>query len=81
MPEKSITIQFGPGLLSSIFIALFVLKLTGTVNISWLWVFAPFWGPFAIAIGFILLLLTVFVLFIGFMFVILAISSILDHYN
>lgn len=37
------------GLLTVLFIAL---KLTGVIDWSWLWVLAPFWGPFAAALAF-----------------------------
>jgi hypothetical protein len=41
------------GLLAIVFI---VLKLTGYITWSWLWVLAPIWIPFIIAIIFILAL-------------------------
>ncbi len=34
---------------------LLVLKLTNNIDISWWWVFAPYWLPFALLIGFIAL--------------------------
>jgi len=34
---------------------LLVLKLTDNIDISWWWVFAPYWLPFALLIGFIIL--------------------------
>ncbi len=43
-------------------LALLGLKLTGTVNIPWIWVFAPLWGPFALAAGLVALCLGIFVL-------------------
>lgn len=42
-----------------VFIVLLVLKLTGTINIAWFWVWFPFWLPYAIAGFFLLLLLIV----------------------
>lgn len=36
-----------PGLLAILFIAL---KLTGVITWSWLWVLAPIWIPFVIAV-------------------------------
>jgi hypothetical protein len=36
-----------------------VLKLTGVVDWSWLWVFAPLWIPFALFLGFFLLFLLI----------------------
>ena len=32
---------------------LVVLKLTNNIDISWWWVFAPYWLPFALLMGFI----------------------------
>mgnify|MGYP002629105511 CR=1 FL=1 len=32
---------------------LMILKLTNNIEISWLWVFAPYWLPIAIVFGFI----------------------------
>jgi len=45
-------------------IVFIVLKLTGVITWSWLWVTAPLWIPFAI----IIFLFTIFVVF-GFLFV------------
>lgn len=39
------------GLLGIVFI---VLKLVGTIAWSWFWVLAPFWGPFAAFLIFVL---------------------------
>ncbi len=36
------------GLSTALFITFLVLKLTNTVNWSWLWIFAPLWIPFSI---------------------------------
>lgn len=35
--------------LLSAFITMFVLKVTGFLTISWWWITAPIWGPWAIA--------------------------------
>jgi len=35
-------------------VAFVVLKLTGVIAWSWLWVLAPFWIPLALVIGFLL---------------------------
>ena len=37
-----------------------ILKCTGAVNWSWIWVFAPLWIPFAVVIA-IIVLVAVFV--------------------
>lgn len=42
------------GLLAIVFITL---KLCGVINWSWWWVTAPLWGPLAIVLPFIILLL------------------------
>jgi len=36
-----------------IVLLLIILKVTNNIEISWLWVFAPYWLPFAIIFGFI----------------------------
>lgn len=40
----------GVGFGGMLTIVLLVLKVTGYANISWLWVFAPIWIPFLIAL-------------------------------
>jgi len=58
---KNINVNFGgKGLLSTMFIVFLILKLTGTIAWSWVWVTAPLWIPLALFICFLL-----FVLFIG----------------
>lgn len=48
--------------IASILGLLFIgLKLTGYIAWSWLWVLAPFWLPFAVAGGYVLVLLLLFV--------------------
>lgn len=47
---KKITINFGG--IGTLFAIIFViLKLTGHIDWSWVWVFAPIWIPFAIALS------------------------------
>ena len=36
-------------------VAFVVLKLTGVIAWSWVWVLAPFWIPIALVIGFVLI--------------------------
>lgn len=36
-------------------VAFVVLKLTGVIAWSWVWVLAPFWIPLALVIGFLLI--------------------------
>ena len=45
----------GIGALSILGIILVVLKLIGGINISWVWVLAPFWIPLAINLAVILI--------------------------
>lgn len=40
----------GPGLATLLAVAFIVLKLTGVITWSWIWVLAPIWIPFAIFI-------------------------------
>lgn len=41
----------------SILLLLIILKLSGAVNISWLWVLAPLWMPISIVLGVLLVAL------------------------
>ncbi len=48
---------------------LVILKVSGAVNISWLWVFAPIWLPIVLVLG------------VGFIVVLfVAITEVLDEY-
>lgn len=49
----------GPGILGILGVAFIVLKLTGYIDWSWWWVTAPFWGPIALLIGIIVLVLLI----------------------
>lgn len=40
----------GIGCLTVLGIIFVVLKLVGTIDWSWWWVLAPFWGPFALGL-------------------------------
>lgn len=55
------------GLLTIVFI---VLKLTGVIAWSWLWVVAPLWAPVAIIVGLLLIALAGVIVF--FIFALLA---------
>lgn len=48
-----------PGILGILGVAFIVLKLTGYIDWSWWWVTAPFWGPIALLIGIIVLVLLI----------------------
>jgi hypothetical protein len=41
----------------SILLLLLILKLSGAINISWLWVLAPLWIPISIVLGVLLVAL------------------------
>jgi len=41
----------GIGFAGALGIAFIVLKLTGTINWSWLWVLAPLWIPLAVVLA------------------------------
>lgn len=49
----------GPGVLGILGVVFIVLKLTGYIDWSWWWVTAPFWGPIALLIGIIVLVLLI----------------------
>lgn len=55
MADKTVHVQTGVGPMFLLFIVFLVLKLTGTITWSWLWVTAPLWGSLAIA-GFFMVL-------------------------
>lgn len=52
----------GPGVLSILGVAFVVLKLTGFINWSWWWVTAPFWGPVALLIAILLIVVIIGIL-------------------
>ena len=58
MADNKTTVQIGPGFLGILTIVFIVLKLMGVIAWSWLWVLAPLWIPFLVAV----VLLLVFVL-------------------
>lgn len=40
----------GPGIFGVLGVIFVVLKLTGNIGWSWLWVLAPFWAPLALVL-------------------------------
>ena len=48
MAASTETNTAGGSLLGLLGIAFIVLKLVGTIDWSWWWVLAPFWGPLAL---------------------------------
>lgn len=55
---KKVTVNFG-GIGTLLAIVFMVLKLTGHIDWSWVWVFAPIWIPLVIAVGVIVIYLLV----------------------
>ena len=55
----------GIGLTGVLFIVFLVLKLTGNINWSWLWVLSPIWIPIALFIGFSLIFVLIFIVAIA----------------
>ena len=55
---KKVTVNFGG--IGTIFSIIFmVLKLTGSIDWPWIWVFAPIWIPLALAVGILVVYLIV----------------------
>lgn len=46
-------------IISLVLLVLMGLKLTGLVDISWVWVFAPIWMPFIISTGVMLIIIAI----------------------
>jgi len=59
MKQNNNNSQAGIGFPGLLFLVFLVLKLTGVINWSWIWVFAPLWGGFL----FIMIALVLIVLF------------------
>lgn len=49
--EKTVVIKDSFPVLSLLGAAMILLKLLGYIDISWWWVFAPFWFPIATVLG------------------------------
>lgn len=52
----------GVSLFSLLFVAFITLKLSGAVSWPWIWVLAPLWIPYALAIGLVFTALLVVIL-------------------
>jgi hypothetical protein len=54
--------KIGSTITEVLLIVFIVLKLTGLINWSWLWVLAPFWIPLALValFGLVILLIAIF---------------------
>lgn len=57
--EVNNTTAGGIGFCGLLAVAFIVLKLTGVINWSWLWVLAPIWIPTAITLAIIVIVLVV----------------------
>lgn len=57
--ERNNTTAGGIGFCGLLAVAFIVLKLTGVINWSWLWVLAPLWIPAVIAVVILLICLVV----------------------
>ena len=57
--ERNNTTAGGIGFCGLLAVTFIVLKLTGIINWSWLWVLAPIWIPTAITIAIIVIVLIV----------------------
>lgn len=55
--ERNNTTAGGIGFCGLLAVAFIVLKLTGVINWSWLWVLAPIWIPTAITLAIIAIVL------------------------
>lgn len=53
----------GIGICGLLFVAFVVLKLCHVINWSWWWVTAPLWGGAIVALGIVLVLLVVLMIF------------------
>lgn len=62
---KSVTYNGGIGFFGLLGIVFIVLKLTGFIDWSWLWVLAPLWGPIVFVISIYLLLLVAVLIAVG----------------
>ena len=47
---KKVTVNFG-GIGTILAIVFMILKLTGNIDWSWVWIFAPIWIPLALVVG------------------------------
>jgi len=60
--KSTIVINKGVTPLSLLGIAFIVMKITGYITWSWLWVLAPFWLPICIALIFLILVLGIVII-------------------
>lgn len=61
MSDKSTSTSGGIGFFGLLCIVFIVLKLTGHINWSWIWVLAPLWIPPAVVFPILLIALVIYV--------------------
>lgn len=59
-----ISLTFSPMLI--VFLVFLVLQLTDVINWSWWWVTAPLWGPLALGIGVMVLIIPIWIIMMVF---------------
>ncbi len=64
MSKKSNT-GGGLSLTAVLFVVFLVLKLTGNIDWSWLWVTSPLWIPLAFFVSIVVLVFTIFMLLLS----------------
>lgn len=62
MEDNKVVNKNGIGVSTLLGIVFIILKLCGVINWSWLWVLAPFWIPFGIAV--VICLIVLFIMLI-----------------
>ena len=72
MSKTKVIIRNGISFNTLLFIVFFVLKLTGVIGWSWLWIFSPLWIPVISPFVFVILLLPIII-------IVLIIIYILDN--
>jgi len=58
--------QTGVSIFTLLFIIFVILKLTGTSQVaswSWIWVTSPLWLPFVVALGLLIIILIICIIF------------------
>ena len=57
--DNNTTTTGGVGICTVLFLMFFILKLTGNITWSWLWVLAPIWIPLSLALVIIIIALLI----------------------
>lgn len=72
---ENVNIKIGGGLSTLLTVAFIVLKLLEVITWKWVWVLAPFWGPYALIIG----LLILFLLFMAISYIVAWLNDIINN--